>query len=73
MLTTPVFLPGEFHRQRSLVGFSPWGCKESDMTEQLSLTHFTTHMKNNYSFFLFKKKHWGQYYWKEDIGKRGLD
>ena len=27
------------HRQRSLVGFSPWGCKESDMTEQLSTAH----------------------------------
>ena len=35
---TPVILPGEFHRQRSLAGDSPWGCKESDMTEQLSLT-----------------------------------
>ena len=30
---TPVFLPGEFHGQRSLVGYSPEGCKESDMTE----------------------------------------
>ena len=28
-----VFLPGESHGQRSLVGYSPWGCKESDMTE----------------------------------------
>ena len=28
-----VFLPGEFHGQRSLVGFSPWGHKESDVTE----------------------------------------
>ena len=27
-LPTPVFLPGEFYRQRSLVGYSPWGCKE---------------------------------------------
>ena len=26
-LPTPVFLPGEFHRQRSLVGSSPWGCR----------------------------------------------
>ena len=34
-LLTPVFLPGESHRQRSLAGYSPWGCKESDMTEQL--------------------------------------
>ena len=32
---TPLFLLGEFHGQRSLVGYSPWGCKESDTTEQL--------------------------------------
>ena len=30
---TPVFLPGEFHGQKSLVGYSPWGRKELDMTE----------------------------------------
>ena len=30
---TPVFLPGESHGQRSLVGYGPWGRKESDMTE----------------------------------------
>ena len=30
---TPVFLPGESHRQRNLVGYSPWGHKELDMTE----------------------------------------
>ena len=30
---TPVFLPGESHGQRSLVGYSPWGRKESDMIE----------------------------------------
>ena len=36
--STPALLPGEFHRQRSVVGFSPWGHKESDMTEWLS-TH----------------------------------
>ena len=33
MATSLVFLPGEFHGQRSLVGDSPWGCKESDTTE----------------------------------------
>ena len=37
----PVFLPGKFHGQRSLVGYSPWGCKELDMTERL---HFTLDM-----------------------------
>ena len=30
---TPVFLPGEFHRERSLVGYSPGGLKESDTIE----------------------------------------
>ena len=30
---TPVFFPGEFHGQRSLVGYSPWDHKELDMTE----------------------------------------
>ena len=31
---TPVFLPGKFHGQRSLVGHSPRGCRESDVTQQ---------------------------------------
>jgi len=35
---TPVLLPGKFHGLRSLVGYSPWGCKESDMTERLPFT-----------------------------------
>ena len=35
---TPVFLPGKSHRQRTLVGYSPWGYKESDTT-------MTNHMK----------------------------
>ena len=30
---SPVFLPGKFHGQRSLAVYSPWGCKELDMTE----------------------------------------
>ena len=30
-------MPGEFHGQRNLVGYSPYGCKESDTTEQLTL------------------------------------
>ena len=40
-LPTPIFLPGEFHGQRSLAGYSPRGHTESDTTEQLSLLlHF---------------------------------
>ena len=42
-LPTPVFLPGEFHGQRSLVGYSPWCFKESDKTERLTHTHTHTH------------------------------
>ena len=37
---TPVLLPGKFHGRRSLVGCSPWGRKESDMTEHLHF-HFS--------------------------------
>ena len=32
---TPIFLPGEFHGQRSLAGCRPWSLKESDTTERL--------------------------------------
>ena len=37
---TPVFLPGESHGQRRLVGYSPWGHRESDTTE------WVTHMRH---------------------------
>ena len=36
--TTPESLPGKFHRQRSLMGCSPWGRKELGMTEWLTLS-----------------------------------
>ena len=42
---TPVFLPGESHEQRSLAGYSPWGRKESDTTEQLTLSLFLQSIK----------------------------
>ena len=37
-LLAPVVLPAESHEQRSLVGYSPGGCKESDMTEHTQVT-----------------------------------
>ena len=37
-LPTPVSLPGEFHGMGSLEGYTPWGHKESDMTERLTLS-----------------------------------
>ena len=39
--STPVFLPGKFHGKRSLVGYSSWGCKETDKAE-----HACTQMSN---------------------------
>ena len=39
MVTHSVFLPGKSHGQTSLVGYSPWGRKESDTTERLHF-HF---------------------------------
>ena len=55
-----LFLPGKFHGQRSLAGYSPWGCKELDMTEQLSLHAPTgqgadTALKQEQSEFLPKE------------------
>ena len=46
--STPIFLPGESHRRRSLAGYSPWDCKESDTTEQLNNSNkqWSTSLKN---------------------------
>ena len=47
---TPVFLPGESHGQRSLVGCTPWGCKEMSITECVHThthTHTHTHIECN--------------------------
>ena len=44
------------HRQRSLADFSPWGCKESDMTEKLCVhvcMHTHTHTHTHTFFFIF--------------------
>ena len=52
-LPTPVFLPRESHGQRSLVGYSPWGHKESDMDERLTLSHrFKTELSDTRPRFL---------------------
>ena len=44
----PIFLPGEFNRERNLVGYSPWGHKESDTTKHAHTYHIPvtahTHM-----------------------------
>ena len=62
---TPVLLPRKFHGWRSLVGYSPWGCKESDTTEWLHfhfhfmwlltfLSHFYS-MFSSFNVFLFSE------------------
>jgi len=41
--STPVFLPGKSHGQRSLAGYSPWGRKELDMTEHTQSLRIVRH------------------------------
>ena len=43
MATIPVFLPEESYGWRSLEGYSPWGCKELDTTDQLNNSNNTIH------------------------------
>ena len=47
----PVFLPRKFHEQRSLVGYSPWGYKASDVTEYTH-THTLVCYITNEIYFL---------------------
>ena len=44
---TRVLLPVKSHGWRNLVGYSPWGCKESDMTERLHFTSLLGYLKKN--------------------------
>ena len=46
---TPVFLPEKFHEHNSLAGFSAWGHKEQDTTEQLSTVQHTKREQQSYS------------------------
>ena len=48
---TPVFMPGEFHGQRSPAGYSPWGCKEVDRTEY---TYTQNSVRNGLPWWLRK-------------------
>jgi len=56
---TPVFLPGKLHGQRNLEVYSPWGYKESDTTERLTLNNNTPLEKEmaTHSRFLPGKSH----------------
>ena len=48
---TPVSLPGKSHGQRSLAGYSPWGHKQLDTTERLTLKHMHTQI---YAYIFFR-------------------
>ena len=51
---TLVFLPGKFHEQRSLAGYSPQACKESDLTERLTHTYISNiYLILNFTYFCF--------------------
>ena len=56
-----IFLPGESHGQRSLVGYSPWSCKELDTTEHTN-THVRAHIykEGRHSYLNFDKFARGQ-------------
>ena len=66
---TPVFLPGEFHGQRSLVAYHPWGCQESYTTERLTWTWTWTRSggrtsvgwNNHFILSPVQGQQWGKY------------
>ena len=59
-IPTPVSLPGESHGQRSLMGYSPWNHKKSDMTERLTLQFQINICERN------KRKHCAGLYGKQN-------
>ena len=54
-IATPVFLPGKSHGQRSLVGYNPWGHKESDTTVQLSTQKELERRHSSHPFGVLEK------------------
>ena len=52
----PLQYSGEFHGQRSLTSYSPWGLKESDMTESQEVGHFHFRISGKISSHAFKFK-----------------
>ena len=63
---TPGFFPGEFHGQRNLVGYSPWGRKESDMTEQL-IFFYPNSDSFHILFLKFFNNQFLRFYWVLEI------
>ena len=52
---TSLFLPGRFYGQRNLVGYSPWDCKESDITEHSPTLHMLAHLIFTVTHFMDKE------------------
>ena len=61
--STPVFLLGESHGLRSLAGYSPWGHKETDMTEATSQNN----SESMYLWFPGNSEHLPSFYWLEKL------
>ena len=57
MATHSSMLAGEVHGQRSMAGYSPWGRKESDMTERLTLSLFLFFLSSQPVYFLGLQSH----------------
>ena len=66
MATHSSILAGEFHGQGSLAGYSPWGCKESDMTEQLTLS-----LSTNFGRSIGKEVNRLPFQWGENCKSHG--
>ena len=62
---TPIFLPGKSHEKRSLVGYNPWGHKESDTTERLTLS-LSLHLFYGGPFLLHPKENSGSHIFLSD-------
>ena len=65
-MTTPVFLPGEFHEQKSMAGYSSWGGKEMDMTEQLTLSVYSEVIVNVRKFRI---QGWGNWLRSDTVNR----
>ena len=64
---TLVYLPGEFHRQRSLVGCNPWGHKEPDATERLNILRLENKEVGTEKITGTFEFHWEETKWKKGV------
>ena len=58
---TPVFLPGGSHGQRSLEGYSPWGCKASDMSDVSEHACSHIHGERKRQYLVLNSKNWNKW------------